>query len=131
MRPNRIFLSLDEVESYLPQIKSISSRLNVIHGTISMLSNVRINNGTQNFVIGLKKDYYKAQYDYHNCLEELSNLGCIIKHIHNGYIDFASFLDGRRIYYCWRIGESGIKYYHPTKINCDNRRKIEFARGLG
>lgn len=45
-------------------------------------------------------------------LEHIASLGCEVKGIDQGLIDFPSLREGREVYLCWRLGEEQISYWH-------------------
>lgn len=45
-------------------------------------------------------------------LEALEDMGCQIKELDKGLVDFFSVRGGRLVYLCWKEGEEAIHYWH-------------------
>ena len=45
-------------------------------------------------------------------LAELNNMGCELKGLEQGLIDFPAERDGHPVYLCWRLGEEQITFWH-------------------
>ncbi len=56
-------------------------------------------------------------------VDELEKLGVELKGP-DGLCDFPSFLDGREIYLCWRLGEPEIQYWHERHAGFAGRQPI-------
>ena len=56
---------------------------------------------------------------------ELANLGCIVKDIDNGLVDFISIFQGKKVFLCWKQGEDSVSWYHDMHTGFSGRLKIE------
>jgi hypothetical protein len=45
-------------------------------------------------------------------VEEILEMGVQIKDIETGLVDFPTRFRGREVYLCWKMGETGIEYWH-------------------
>ncbi|MFN8549280.1 MAG: DUF2203 domain-containing protein [Candidatus Eisenbacteria bacterium] len=61
---------------------------------------------------------------YSRELEEFNRLGCLIKDLEQGLVDFYGHKDGRLIFLCWRMGEQGIQYWHEIHSGFGGRRPV-------
>jgi hypothetical protein len=55
---------------------------------------------------------------------EIHKLGCFVKDIKQGLVDFYSVRDGRLIFLCWKLGESHIRHWHELNTGFAGRRPI-------
>lgn len=55
---------------------------------------------------------------------ELQKLGVEIKDYYTGLIDFLSWLDGREVYLCWRLGEPEVGFWHELDAGFAGRKKL-------
>lgn len=64
--------------------------------------------------------------------DELSAVGCELKDVRRGIVDFRALHDGRIIEFCWRHGEETVQYWHELNDGFHDRRKMgaEFAAQL-
>lgn len=61
-------------------------------------------------------------------VERMRDLGCIIRSLERGWVDFPGKQDEKLVYYCWYRGEKTIQYYHSREGSClsSERRLIPF-----
>ena len=60
-----------------------------------------------------------------NLFEEIAKLGCIVKDIDNGLVDFISIFQGKKVFLCWKQGEDNVSWYHDMQTGFSGRLKIE------
>ncbi len=58
-------------------------------------------------------------------LEKIQEIGCQLKDIDQGLIDFPTLYQGREVYLCWKLGESGIGFWHAVEDGFRGRRPID------
>lgn len=51
-------------------------------------------------------------------------LGCELKDIELGLIDFPADMDGRVVYLCWKIGEERIDWWHELEAGFAGRQPL-------
>ncbi len=57
--------------------------------------------------------------------EELHALGCEVRDLEMGLIDFRSQREGREIYLCWCVGEETISYWHELDAGFGRRQPLD------
>lgn len=57
-------------------------------------------------------------------LDDLDELGILVKDLDTGLIDFPSELDGELVLLCWRLGEDEIAWYHGHDDGFAGRRPL-------
>ena len=64
-------------------------------------------------------------------IEQIQEFGCVIKDLDVGLIDFTTLYRGEEVYLCWKLGESGIRFWHGTHEGFAGRKPIdeEFRAG--
>ncbi len=53
-------------------------------------------------------------------------LGCEVKDLELGLVDFPALRNGRPVYLCWRLGESRVAYWHELDTGFAGRRPIDW-----
>jgi hypothetical protein len=77
-------------------------------------------------------DYLTHLLELRDALGEVDTLGCQIKDIRMGLVDFPSRLFGKEVLLCWRVGEDAVEFYHDLESGYSGRRPIpEDAPGRG
>jgi hypothetical protein len=62
--------------------------------------------------------------DIESYIAELSELGVICKGMDTGLVDFRGQMDGRDVYYCWKLGEPSVMYWHEIDAGFVGRQKL-------
>jgi hypothetical protein len=62
--------------------------------------------------------------EYNSRIEELDRLGCIIKDLNLGLVDFYGKVNGRMLFLCWKLGEKRIAFWHDLESGFAGRRPI-------
>ena len=57
-------------------------------------------------------------------LEELSGIGCELKGVEEGLVDFPTMREGRTVYLCWKLGEERIEYWHELDTGFAGRQPL-------
>lgn len=57
-------------------------------------------------------------------VDEINRLGCELKDMELGLIDFPTMKDGREAYLCWRLGERDIAYWHDPQSGYAGRQPL-------
>lgn len=58
-------------------------------------------------------------------LEKIQEIGCELKDIDIGLIDFPTLYRGKEVYLCWKLGESGIGFWHHIEDGYRGRQPID------
>ena len=58
-------------------------------------------------------------------VHNIQELGCIIKDLDVGLVDFPTSFRGEEVYLCWKLGEPGIEFWHGTHEGFAGRKPID------
>jgi hypothetical protein len=58
-------------------------------------------------------------------VERIQEIGCQLKDLDTGLVDFPTLYCGQEVYLCWKLGESGITYWHHVEDGFKGRRPID------
>jgi hypothetical protein len=66
-------------------------------------------------------------------LGNIDQIGCLIKDLDIGLIDFPAMLGADEVYLCWKLGEPRIEFWHPVQDGFAGRKPIrdEFGESTG
>ena len=83
---------------------------------------------------GLGDDLRRAQAELrrtgvqiNELAERINNMGCELKDMDMGLVDFRAMINGREAYLCWRLGEEHVTYWHDLDTGFSSRRPLEGA----
>jgi hypothetical protein len=63
--------------------------------------------------------------DIEGYIAELNDLGVICKGMDTGLVDFRGRMDGRDVFYCWKLGEPSVQYWHEVNAGFIGRQKLQ------
>ncbi len=58
-------------------------------------------------------------------LERVQKLGCVVKDLDIGLVDFPTLLRGVEVYLCWKLGEPAIEFWHGVDEGFAGRKPID------
>jgi hypothetical protein len=58
-------------------------------------------------------------------IEEMQELGCVVKDLEMGLVDFPTLFRGVEVCLCWKLGESRIEYWHGMEEGFRGRKPID------
>jgi hypothetical protein len=58
-------------------------------------------------------------------VEQLQDLGCLVKDLEAGLVDFPTLFRGQEVYLCWKVGESSIEFWHGMDEGFRGRKAID------
>jgi len=73
----------------------------------------------------LQSEAQRLAKDIEGYIAELAELGVTCKGMDTGLVDFPAQMEGRAVYYCWKIGEDGIQYWHDVNAGFAGRQRIK------
>jgi hypothetical protein len=58
-------------------------------------------------------------------IQKILEYGCLVKDLDIGLIDFPTLFNGHEVYLCWKLGESGIQFWHGVEEGFRGRKAID------
>jgi len=58
-------------------------------------------------------------------IEAVTETGCLVKDLDIGLVDFPTLFRGVEVYLCWKLGESGISFWHGVDEGFRGRKAID------
>lgn len=58
-------------------------------------------------------------------VEKIQEIGCLIKDLDVGLVDFPTLFRGKEVYLCWKMGEPGIQFWHGVDEGFAGRKPID------
>ena len=62
---------------------------------------------------------------FQSALDQLESLGCLLKDLSSGLIDFYGVREGQLILLCWKLGEDRIRFWHSLEGGYAGRQPLE------
>lgn len=129
--------TLESANAALPEVRRLLKRARAIASTIrdaqAQLNDLRTIHGDQvlapagvghqEFAQHLQA-WQDARDELDTVVEAFSRLGCEIKDIDIGLVDFRGHVGNREAYLCWKEGEDAITHWHELEAGFTGRKKI-------
>jgi hypothetical protein len=58
-------------------------------------------------------------------VDELQELGVLVKDLDRGLVDFPALRDGEEVLLCWQVGEDAVAYWHGLEEGFAGRKPLE------
>lgn len=128
--------SLIEAESLLPEIEALireavslktdyqeaEQSLHSFAQRVAMQGGVVVN---REFVLEGRVRRDRIGERLKGTVEKIQERGCLIKDLDTGLVDFPTLFRGREVYLCWKLGESGIRFWHGVDEGFAGRKPID------
>jgi hypothetical protein len=66
-----------------------------------------------------------AAQNLRQTVEQVQELGCVVKDLDIGLVDFPTRFRGVDVYLCWRMGEPDIEFWHGVDEGFRGRKAID------
>lgn len=130
------FFTLREAEGYLPEVerllrssiqasqdyKSGSAELSKIAERITLLGGTLVR---REEIVASRTRKDSSARVLKSAMERIEEIGCQVKDLETGLIDFPTLYREREVYLCWRLGESGIHFWHHIEHGFRGRQPID------
>ncbi len=131
MPPRRF--TLEEAESLLPRLTALlleMRELKLQHDRFQeqlaeLGARMRSNgHGIEDEAGEVRKGLEEKTAGVNRMIEQVQDLGCELKGIEEGLIDFRALKDGREVYLCWKLGEPNIEWWHGLDTGFAGRQPL-------
>jgi len=61
------------------------------------------------------------------CVEQLEQLGVLVKDLDRGLVDFPALRDGEEVLLCWEVGEDEVAFWHGFDEGFAGRKPLPFS----
>jgi hypothetical protein len=132
--------TIEEAEKTLPRVKRVLAKLQTLKAQINFLADEKEGDApvqlTEPFSeeeiyrfafmqeIKLNRELHKHTYEFFKTLDQITELGCIVKDLDEGLVDFPYKLNGRSAFLCWKNGEKHIAHWHEFDAGYEERKPI-------
>ena len=124
---NKRFFTVEEVRQLLPQIREriekmflLNSRLEKHQEAIQALAN----NASSDTGSPEGTFYLENLLLLQNHIRNIQEIGCMVKSVQDGLVDFPHIKDGREVYLCWKYDEDDILHWHEVDEGFSERMPL-------
>jgi len=125
--------TLDEANALLPRLREVlaemqekKAKLDRVRGELGQMTRTASGNGhlLAQQMDRKRRDGETLAARLNELLSEVHRMGCELKGLEEGLIDFRSERNGRLVYLCWKLGEEGIAYWHELDTGFAGRQPL-------
>ena len=119
-------LELPRLRQWLPRLQTRRRRLDVVQHKLAELTVKAAANGNllEEEVHGTQREAQRLTEELSKLMTKINDLGCEIKDIEQGLVDFPSLREGREVYLCWRLGEQEVAFWHELDAGFSGRQPL-------
>ena len=74
-----------------------------------------------------KQELNTVMSNFYKAIEDLENMGVLIKSIEEGLLDFPSIRFNEEVFLCWKEGETEIKFWHGKDEGFMGRKPLSVS----
>jgi hypothetical protein len=128
------YFTLEEANALLPRLRELLPRAlelarrhneaeaRVLEYTERMKSNGR---PLERELNEARQELASVEVELNRALSEVHELGCKVKDLRVGLVDFPAEMDGREVYLCWKLDEGDIAWWHEVEGGFAGRQPLE------
>lgn len=121
------FFTPNEANSLLPDVQrmlqDLLAKKNRIETERKALEEQSLEEASEASELGNKK-IQELMEEIERLVDLLEDMGCIVRHIDDGIVDFPALRYGKQVYLCWRLGEPKVAYWHDMETGFAGRSRI-------
>ncbi|MGB8648289.1 MAG: DUF2203 domain-containing protein [Anaerolineae bacterium] len=120
--------TLEEANSYIPQIVELltemqEARKQIVESAPEVQATLKHAGGNG----GSKKasEHLLLLQRFQVAHATLTDIGCELKDLEMGLVDFPSYRNETLVYLCWKLGEPRVAYWHDLDTGLAGRQPLE------
>ncbi len=130
----RRYFTLDEANGLRPWLQEVfdgvaplAARARLIEDELKELTRRSGGNGGGGLQEQIRQKHQDADevgLQIRSAIQEVAELGIIVRGVENALVDFPSWREGREVYLCWVVGEAEVSYWHDTDTGFAGRQPL-------
>ena len=72
-----------------------------------------------------KTEYDQTTARLEESVNKIQQMGCLVKDLDEGLVDFLCLLGGEEVYLCWKLGEERIGFWHGIDEGFAGRKPLD------
>ena len=128
--------TLAEAQSLIPEVSRLLRDAVLLKGVyqaagqaiqtwmqrITMMGGMTVD---RNQAIDTRKRRDTSAASLRSAIEQVQAIGCVVKDLDIGLIDFPTEFRGEEVYLCWKLGEPRIEFWHGVEEGFRGRKAID------
>ncbi len=118
----RVGEALQQAVDLRTEYQSAEEEISAAQHRISMLGGALVD-AREFITLRARREASAAQL--RQTLESIQGMGCLIKDLDTGLVDFPTRYRGQEVYLCWKLGETELSWWHGTEEGFAGRKRID------
>jgi hypothetical protein len=118
-----------EVEPFLVEAMEGRRRLSELGAALAEVAHeIQLRGGSippYRKAVALRLEHDRLSETVKSALERIEATGCVVKDLDVGLLDFPAILNDEEVYYCWKLGEDRIRFYHRQGEGFAGRKPLD------
>ncbi len=121
------YFTVEEANALLPRLRALieamwEARAAILAARPDMepVLEAAMNNGGSQRASEVVAEFERLQ----NIVHEIREMGCVLRDMEKGLVDFLSRRDGQEVYLCWHYGEERVAFWHELRAGFAGRRPL-------
>lgn len=130
------YFNRKEAEELLPRIRKSLEKVREQKRTLDSLDQELAQASARIMMLGgsippyrelVRKKAEREQFvsNLEEAVNRIQEIGCVVKDLDAGLVDFPTLRDGREVYLCWKLGEKRIEYWHGLEEGFAGRKPLD------
>jgi hypothetical protein len=127
--------TVEEANDLVPDLELAFGRLGRLRGEASVLVDALgggeralevLNGGSPDPGLeGQAVRFRSLVNEINTIVEQVNGMGCLVKDLDSGLVDFYGIREGEPVFLCWQFGEPAVVHWHPVEGGFASRQPIE------
>ena len=113
---------LREAVASKPQYDEAEKRMRAFAEHVMLMGGVTVDRAEAR---AAKAERESAAARLREVIGQIRELGCLVKDLDAGLVDFPTVYHGREVYLCWKLGEPSVQYWHGVEEGFAGRKAID------
>ncbi len=119
--------TLAEANAHIPQLEQLLAELQSVRDQMVAQSRALeavVQHASGNGGGKAASEYLLLLQRFNVASKLLNEIGCELKDLNQGLVDFPSERDGQLVFLCWKRGEPRIEYWHELDAGFSGRQRL-------
>jgi hypothetical protein len=104
------------------EMEELDEKLNAISNRILIMGGITID---YEAAARMRAAHNRSITKVREALDQIHAIGCLVKDLDSGLVDFPAVIKDEEVYLCWKLGEDRIRFYHRQDEGFSRRKPID------
>jgi len=121
---NKELPRITDLVKRLREVKAMLEKQEVQIDALELVTETRETGNARNELSEKVSSYNDLVQEFYDHIDEINAVGCVLKDLEIGLIDFYSLYDDRIVFLCWQVGEEKVEHWHEIGSGFIHRQPV-------